>query len=221
MEDAMASVSKVILLSGGMESVALLYEAAKKCSPGSVRALTVRAGQYSESKTLHYSKKNAFDLNVPLEVYDMTGIQGLMSGFYPPEWTALDEGDHECPEELSCLPVAISSAIYFCQMANAHELIVGLTKEQIRPNTKEFLDKIGGIMALYDDSAPKVNVAVPFINMTKASALDYGVSLGVDYTQTWSCHHAHIMHCGICLGCVNRKAAFKGAGIVDSTKYLA
>lgn len=62
-------------------------------------------------------------------------------------------------------------------------------------------------------------------NMEKHELLRIGYKLLGDLLfQTWSCYTDGIMldevvHCGRCESCVNRKNAFKEAGIEDKTRY--
>ena len=215
----MPALETIVLLSGGIESTTLLHTEST-AAPGSVRALTVRANLLSEPQQMHFAKMNAFVRGVPHDVYDMRGIHDLMSIFYPIQWTAVDEHDGPCPEELSALGVAISGATYFAQMAGAKRVVVGLTKEQERKGTRSFFGQIGMVLSLYDDAAPQVSVEAPYLGMTKAEVVKSGLDAGMDYSQTWSCYYAHAEHCGVCRGCINRKDAFKGVGQPDPTTYL-
>ena len=44
--------------------------------------------------------------------------------------------------------------------------------------------------------------------------------LGDKIFKTWSCYSNKRQHCGECESCINRKNAFKDAGIIDKTRYL-
>lgn len=43
--------------------------------------------------------------------------------------------------------------------------------------------------------------------------------LGKKIFKTWSCYYGKKIHCGVCESCVNRKLAFRNAGIRDKTRY--
>lgn len=58
-------------------------------------------------------------------------------------------------------------------------------------------------------------IVLPLARMTKAAALRLGTRLGVPLGLTWSCYRAGPRHCGRCLGCVERREAFRAAGLRD------
>lgn len=47
-----------------------------------------------------------------------------------------------------------------------------------------------------------------------------GLELRLPMERTYSCHTNEPIHCGTCAGCVERKMAFRQAGVVDWTAYL-
>jgi len=214
-----SSIDTAVLLSGGMESVTLLAKARAERA-GSVRALTLRAGLQSEPQQLHYAKVNAFKAGVPHDVYDMRGVTDLMNTFYPLQFSTLGEWDTPCPMEESALPLGIAGAVFYCQMAGIATLQVGITKEQVVAGKASFLDSIGEIMSLYRDGSLKVAVEAPFKDMTKADVILYSQSIGVSHVDTWSCYYTKDAHCGECLGCQKRKAAFDASRQSDPTTYL-
>ena len=62
-------------------------------------------------------------------------------------------------------------------------------------------------------------IVLPLARMTKAAALRLGIRLGVPLGLTWSCYRSGPRHCGRCLGCVERRAAFQAAKLRDDTGY--
>jgi 7-cyano-7-deazaguanine synthase len=43
--------------------------------------------------------------------------------------------------------------------------------------------------------------------------------LQIDFASTWSCYEEGAIHCGQCGTCVERREAFRLAGIPDPTDY--
>jgi 7-cyano-7-deazaguanine synthase len=64
-------------------------------------------------------------------------------------------------------------------------------------------------------------IMTPLIDKTKAEIIQWGVALGVDYSQTISCYQADQQGraCGQCDSCLIRKRAFEAAGEADPTPY--
>lgn len=55
-------------------------------------------------------------------------------------------------------------------------------------------------------------VRFPFAEIPKAAIVTRGISLGVDFTQTWSCYHNGTQHCGKCDSCQQRRVALEQHG---------
>ena len=85
-----------------------------------------------------------------------------------------------------------------------------------RPAFAEALDKA---MRLADWH--EVSLERPFVGMDKAKIVRRGSELKVPLHLTWSCYVGGVKHCGKCGTCVERKEAFKNAGVVDPTDYVA
>jgi 7-cyano-7-deazaguanine synthase len=64
-----------------------------------------------------------------------------------------------------------------------------------------------------------VKLYAPFGNITKTDIAKRGAQLGVPFELTYSCYEGRDLHCGLCGTCVERKEAFKDAGIADPTRY--
>jgi 7-cyano-7-deazaguanine synthase len=66
-----------------------------------------------------------------------------------------------------------------------------------------------------------LQVLAPFITATKADIVKVGAALGVPFAQTRTCYNDGLSHCGACGACVERREAFKLAGVSDPTMYCA
>lgn len=93
----------------------------------------------------------------------------------------------------------------------------------------------GGDHAIYPDCRPEfaealdravrladwheVRLERPFVKMDKAAIVRRGAELGAPFSLTWSCYVGGERHCGKCGTCVERKEAFRLAGVADPTDY--
>ena len=59
----------------------------------------------------------------------------------------------------------------------------------------------------------------PFIHSSKGGIARMGQELGVDFSRTYSCYKGGRIHCGTCSTCLERREAFREAGIPDPTVY--
>lgn len=82
----------------------------------------------------------------------------------------------------------------------------------------EFADALDAVLRLCHYEP--IKLLRPFVDMDKSSIVKLGAELGVDFSQTWSCYKGGEAHCGECATCLERKEAFRLAGVVDPTKYL-
>lgn len=62
-------------------------------------------------------------------------------------------------------------------------------------------------------------IVTPLINMTKVQIIKKGLSLGLDYSLTYSCYNGGKKHCGKCDSCHFRFTAFKRLKIPFSTEH--
>ena len=74
--------------------------------------------------------------------------------------------------------------------------------------------------AMEEGTYTRTSILAPYTDITKADIVARGARLGVDYAMTYSCYKGEETHCGHCGTCVERREAFKLAGVVDPTHYL-
>ncbi len=75
--------------------------------------------------------------------------------------------------------------------------------------------------AMQEGTYDGVDIIAPYTDITKSDIAARGAGLGVDYSITSSCYKGGEKHCGLCGTCVERKEAFRLAGLEDPTDYSA
>jgi 7-cyano-7-deazaguanine synthase len=83
----------------------------------------------------------------------------------------------------------------------------------------QFIEAMSAAMTAGTDT--HVEVCAPYTNITKADIAARGKRLGIDYSETWSCYKGGLHHCGRCATCIERREAFRQAGVADTTEYEA
>jgi 7-cyano-7-deazaguanine synthase len=64
-----------------------------------------------------------------------------------------------------------------------------------------------------------IQIAAPLITLRKTEIIQLGNSLGVSWADTWSCYDGGELACGVCDSCQLRLAAFAELGLVDPLAY--
>ena len=82
----------------------------------------------------------------------------------------------------------------------------------------EFADAVAAALRICHYTP--IELERPFVDMTKADIVRLGAELGVDFSKTWSCYKGGEKHCGKCGTCVERREAFRLAGVPDPTEYM-
>ena len=207
----------VIILSGGMDSVTLLYDQQERIA----LAVSFDYGSNHNAKEIPFARLHCERLGIrhiviPLEFMTTYFKSSLLDGA-----EAIPEG-HYADENMKSTVVPFRNGIML-------SIAVGIAES----NELKYvmMANHGGDHTIYPDCRPEfvkafdeaakagtyVNVGLlsPFTNWTKADIARRGKELGIDYSETWSCYKGGDKHCGKCGTCVERKEALAEAGIED------
>jgi 7-cyano-7-deazaguanine synthase len=209
----------VIVLSGGPDSATVAYWAKKQGYD--VSAISFRYGQIATKET-DYAQKIAENLGVPIKVVDLSTLKEVFG-----EVTSLCNPDIPMTSNFSqpiivpfrnaiFLSVAVSYAASIC----ANKIFYGAqgSDEPFYPDCRrEFYKAFEAAACL--GTGTEISIEAPFSGRPKSETVRMGTELGVPFELTWSCYFNDVKHCGKCESCVNRKKAFKEAGIPDPTEY--
>lgn len=212
----------VTLCSGGLDSTTLAYHL--KSQEHEQVLLFVNYGQ-KHVREYNSAYWCGWNLKVPLHYVTITG-----GGIFK---SALTSPDLEIPlgeyasENLAITVVPNRNSI----MSNlAAALAVSLDYDGIA------LAVHAGDREVYPDCSPRFTILLadclregigkkdfkvlaPFVNHSKAQIVALGAELGVPFEKTWSCYKGGELHCGVCSTCLERKGAFRDAGVSDPTEY--
>ena len=211
----------IIIVSGGMDSVTLLYDYKDRIALG----ISFDYGSNHNAKEIPFAKLHCERLGIkhitiPLDFMHQYFKSSLLEGA-----DAIPEGHYQ-DENMKSTVVPFRNGIMLAIAAGMAESY-GLSHVMIANH--------GGDHAIYPDCRPEfisamsnateagsyngVTVLAPYTNITKGDIARRGKELVIDYNETWSCYKGGEKHCGKCGTCVERKEALHYAGIEDTTEY--
>jgi len=213
----------VVVLSGGMDSSALLVWAIAKNYD--VTAITIDYGQ-RHRKEIGYAKLLCDGLLVEHKIVDLSSLKTLMGNTALTGDIDVPEGHYAAPTmKLTVVPnrnmVLLSTAICLAAECGASKVLYGAHSgdHPIYPDCRpEFVERLSRAAEVcwYD----KITIEAPFVEKTKAEIVSIGAGLGLLWALTWSCYKGGETHCGSCGTCVERREAFMLAGVDDPTNYV-
>ena len=211
----------LIILSGGMDSVTMLYEYRDRIA----LALTFDYGSNHARNEiacakLHCKRLGIRQIVIPLDFMHQYFKSSLLEGA-----DAIPEG-HYTSENMASTVVPFRNGIMLsiaCGMAETNGLKYVMIANHggdhtIYPDCRpEFIDSMSAAMTAGTDT--NVQIYAPYTNISKTDIARRGKILGIDYSETWSCYKGGEKHCGKCGTCVERREALRDAGIEDPTEY--
>lgn len=220
----------VVLLSGGVDSTVLLHHVVRNLGHAPVHALSYHYGQ-RHSKELDCARRQAAAAGVAVHRIINLSLLGellkagttLLEGGAPvPDLQDLDESQLTQPP--TYVPnrnmILLSMAAAYAEANDIHDAFYGAQAQDeygYWDCTAVFVERLNHTLSL--NRAQPVRIHAPFVTMKKAETVKLGLSLGVDFAQTWSCYRGGNVACGTCPTCVERLNAFRAAGAQDPLPY--
>jgi 7-cyano-7-deazaguanine synthase len=209
----------VVVLSGGPDSATVAYWA--KALGYTIFPVTFNYGQIALKET-QAAEKIAEKLGTTTKIIDLSALKEIFSGV-----TSLCNTDIPLTAEFSTPIIVPFRNAIFLSIAVAYAVAVSADKiyygaqgsdEPFYPDCrKKFYEAFEKAAQL--GTCEDITIKAPFSGGKKSDLIKEGAKLGVPFELTWSCYRDGAKHCGKCESCVNRKKAFKEAGVSDPTKY--
>jgi 7-cyano-7-deazaguanine synthase len=215
----------VVLVSGGMDSVAALYHA--RVGHEVIGALSFDYGSKHNHREIPFAVHHCERLGVPHRTIKLAFINELFASDLLQSGGAIPDGHYEeLTMKQTVVPfrngIMLSVAGGYAESVEADGLVIAAHAgdHAIYPDCREaFMQAMGDAIRL--GTYAEMQLLRPFISLTKAQIAERGHELGVDFSQTWSCYKGQDIHCGTCGTCVERREAFEVAGIPDPTVYAS
>ena len=212
----------VIVVSGGMDSVTLLYEKKDEIALG----ISFDYGSNHNHNELPLAALHCQRLGIAHVVIPLGFMHQYFKSSLLESGESIPDGSYD-EENMKSTVVPFRNGVMLAVAAGIAESN-GLTKVLIANH--------GGDHTIYPDCRPefiaamdaaveagtfaRVRVVAPYTNISKADIARRGRALGIDYAETWSCYKGGDVHCGTCGTCVERKEALREAGIEDNTPIV-
>lgn len=212
----------ILVLSGGMDSVTMLYEYRNRIA----LAVSFDYGSNHNKKEIACAAENCRATGVehiviPLDFMGKYFESSLLQGA-----DAIPEGDYrEANMKSTVVPfrngIMLAVAAGLAESRGLKHVMLANHggDHDIYPDCRpEFVSAMSE--AMRQGTYPGITLLAPYTYLTKADIAMHGKRLGVDYSLTYSCYKGGEKHCGVCGTCVERKEALAAAGIPDPTEYL-
>ena len=211
----------VIIVSGGMDSITLLYDKKDEIALG----ISFDYGSNHNAKEIPFAEMHCKRLGIKHITINFDFMHQYFKSSLLQGAEAIPEG-HYADENMKSTVVPFRNGIML-------SIAIGIAESNHLK--KVLIANHGGDHTIYPDCRPQfieaidaaanagtfvnVRVEAPYTNITKGDIARIGKRLGLDYTETWSCYKGGEKHCGKCGTCIERKEALLEAGIHDATEY--
>ena len=213
--------NSVIIVSGGMDSITLLYDHKDEIALG----ISFDYGSNHNAREIPYAKMHCERLGIRHITINLDFMHQYFKSSLLEGADAIPEGHYADDNMKSTVVpfrngIMLSIALGIAESNNLDQVFIANHggDHTIYPDCRpEFINAIDG--AATAGTYNNVRVVAPYTNITKGEIASIGKRLGIDYTETWSCYKGGEKHCGKCGTCVERKEALAAAGIDDHTVY--
>ncbi|MBF2098881.1 MAG: 7-cyano-7-deazaguanine synthase QueC [Gloeomargaritaceae cyanobacterium C42_A2020_066] len=220
----------VVLLSGGLDSTTVLYQA--------------RAEGYAcYALSFEYGQRHRRELEAAAQVAGRAGVvEHQVVRFDLARWggsalteTALDIPEHRSLADMTAgIPVTyvparntifLSFALAWAEVLGAEAIHVGVNAldysgyPDCRPDYLAAMAEVFRLGTRQGREGRPIQVVAPLLHLHKAEIVRLGETLGVPWAATWSCYRGEAMACGVCDACLLRRQGFAELGLTDPLPY--
>ena len=213
--------NSVIIVSGGMDSITLLYDHKDEIALG----ISFDYGSNHNAREIPFAKMHCERLGIKHITINLDFMHQYFKSSLLDGAEAIPEG-HYADDNMKSTVVPFRNGIML-------SIAIGIAESNNLDQV--FIANHGGDHTIYPDCRPEfinaidaaatagtynnVKVVAPYTKITKSDIARIGKKLGIDYTETWSCNKNREEHRDKCGTCVERKEALAEAGIEDKTIY--
>ena len=220
----------VILLSGGLDSSTVLYQA--KADGCECYAISF---DYKQRHRRELESARAIALSAGVKAHQIVNFDLTLWG-----GSALTDDEMELPSDRTLtemsqnIPITyvparntifLSFALAYAETLEAQRIYIGVNALDYSGYPDCRLDYIQAMQEVFrlgtkqGREGEAINIVTPLIELKKTEIIQLGNKLGVPWKQTWSCYAGGETACGVCDSCRLRLAAFEELGLKDPVPY--
>ena len=211
-----------VIVSGGMDSVTLLYYILSQTAKENVKALSIDYGQKHKKELVGAAALSNW-AGVDHKVVAIPEVQQLLVSSLTSEEEAVPEG-HYAEENMKKTVVPNRNAImlsiaYGYAISNQSDFLAfgaHAGDHFIYPDCRPlFVDALNVALQVGNQGFGNVTLVAPFSYKTKTEIAKLGTQLHVPYEKTWSCYKGGERPCLKCGTCIERYEAFNENDLQD------
>ena len=192
--------NSVIIVSGGMDSITLLYDHKDEIALG----ISFDYGSNHNAREIPFAKMHCERLGIKHITINLDFMHQYFKSSLLDGAEAIPEG-HYADDNMKSTVVPFRNGIML-------SIAIGIAESNNLDQV--FIANHGGDHTIYPDCRPEfinaidaaatagtynnVKVVAPYTKITKSDIARIGKQLGSDYTETWSCYKGGEVHCGKC-----------------------
>ncbi|MDM9383223.1 7-cyano-7-deazaguanine synthase QueC [Chlorogloeopsis sp. ULAP01] len=220
----------VILLSGGLDSSTVLYQA-------------LADGCECYTISFDYQQRHRRELQSASAIAQTAGVlQHQVVAFDLRQWggSALTDNTIDLPEGRSLtemsqnIPVTyvparntifLSFALAYAETIGAERIYIGVNAldysgyPDCRPDYIQAMQEVFRLGTKQGREGKPIDIVTPLLHLKKTEIIQLGNRLGVPWQLTWSCYAGKEVACGVCDACRLRLSAFAELGLKDPLAY--
>lgn len=220
----------IILLSGGLDSSTVLYQAAIDGCQCYAISFDYQQRHRRELRAAIAVAKSAKVADHKVVAFDLRAWGG----------SALTDTSIDLPKDRAVsamaenIPVTyvparntifLSFALAYAETIAAQRVYIGVNAldysgyPDCRPDYIHAMQQVFRLGTKQGREGRAIDIVTPLINLKKTEIIQLGNQLGVPWEKTWSCYAGGDVACGVCDACRLRLLAFAELGLVDPIAY--
>ena len=220
----------VILLSGGLDSSTVLYQA--KADGYECYAISF---DYQQRHRRELQSADAIARCANVKEHQVVSFDLRQWGGSALTDDSMDLPEHRCVDQMSQdIPITyvparntifLSFGLSYAEAIDAQALYIGVNAldysgyPDCRPDYIQAMQHVFELGTKQGREGQTIKIVTPLIDLKKTAIIELGNQLGVPWEQTWSCYAGGDVACGVCDSCQLRLAAFAELGLNDPLPY--